>query len=731
MLDKFLFIERYNSHVGSTLLILVSLLAGIGAGLLLGEYAARFQIIGDIYIGLLQMTVLPYMVFALIANIGRLDYAEARLLVKYGFWVLALLWLIGCLAVWVLPMALPPQNSGAFFSTLLTESRGDIDFFKLFIPSNPFESLADNSVPAVVIFSLLFGAACIGFKEHESLMEHCDHVAKILLRVNSFVVMLSPVGVFAIAAHAAGTLTLEQFGQVQSYMLMLIIGVIWVTFVILPLLIISCTPFTYGQIMKETRNILLTVFVVGSVFIVIPLLTRSITRLFHGHVTTESEHARLPDMLLPLAYPFPDLGKLLSLVFVVFAAWFYDRSLTFWDYPSLLLLGIFLSFGKLISAIPFLLDIYHLPDDIFNLFLTVGVLCGRFADVAGTMHLMTFTVLLSALMTGVFKVRWKQLFFMVSISSLVLVAMAGVLRVYLQAETPFKTHQQAKILEMPLLNQQIDFKVVSASHPNPHPLQSGQHLLDRIRQSGLMRVGFEPDSLPFSFYNRQQQLVGFDIDLILQLAQDLKVDVQFIPYQSGYLHHQLKDDYFDIAISGISPSLDVLSSTRVLYSDSYLDVNLALVVPDYRRDDFNDLSQIQRTSSLRVAVKKDTHFAMQAPQLIPNIEVIKLESEADFFNMPHTSGDILLTTAEGGAAWTLIYPDFVTVNPFKIRQGSPLVIAMSEQDLVLENFMSSWIKLKQTDGTIQTLFDYWIMGKTPQPQRRRWNVIDSSKHSPP
>ncbi len=728
MLDKFLFIERYNSHVSSTLLILVSLLAGIGTGLLLGEYVARLRIVGDVYIGLLQMTVLPYMLFALIANIGRLDYAEARLLIKYGFWVLALLWLIGCLAVWVMSMALPPLNSGAFFSTLLTQSPPDIDFFKLFIPSNPFQSLADNSVPAVVVFSLLFGMACIGFKEHESLMEHCDHVAKVLLRVNSFVVMLSPIGVFAIAAHAAGTLTLEQFGQVKSYILMLIIGVIWVTFVILPLLIMSCTPFTYGQIMKETRNILLTVFVVGSVFIVIPLLTRSITRLFHGHVATESENARLPDMLLPLAYPFPDLGKLLSLVFVVFAAWFYNRSLAFWDYPGLLSLGIFLSFGKLISAIPFLLDVYHLPDDIFNLFMTVGVLCGRFADVAGAMHLMTFTVLLSALMTGVFKIRWKRLLYTLGLGGWILVISSGVLRIYLQSESGGLNPPQAEILDMPLLNHQVDFKVVSASHPNPQVLQPEQHLLDRIRQTGIMRVGFDPDSLPFSFYNRKGQLVGFDIDLVLQLARDLNVKVEFIPYQSGFLHHQLKDDYFDIAISGISPNLDVLSSTRVLYSDSYLDVNLALVVPDYRRNDFNDLDAIRRLSPLHLAVKQDTHFVMRAQDLFPDVKLTKLESEVDFFNGSHQSGGVLLTTAEGGAAWTLIYPDYVAVNPFKIHQGSPLVIAMSEQDLVLENFISSWIKLKQTDGTITTLFDYWIMGKSHQPQRRRWNVIDSSRH---
>jgi hypothetical protein len=53
-----------------------------------------------------------------------------------------------------------------------------------------------------------------------------------------------------------------------------------------------------------------------------------INRLFHSHVTTEHEQARIPDLVLPLTYPFPDMGKLLSLVFIVFAAYLWILILT-------------------------------------------------------------------------------------------------------------------------------------------------------------------------------------------------------------------------------------------------------------------------------------------------------------------------------------------------------------------------------------------------------------------
>jgi len=45
--------------------ILIGVLAGIGAGVFLGEWSSPLQVVGDIYVGLLQMTVLPYIVVSL------------------------------------------------------------------------------------------------------------------------------------------------------------------------------------------------------------------------------------------------------------------------------------------------------------------------------------------------------------------------------------------------------------------------------------------------------------------------------------------------------------------------------------------------------------------------------------------------------------------------------------------------------------------------------------------
>ena len=56
------------------------LVAGLACGLFFGEYCQDLNVIGEVFIGLLQMTVLPYIVVALIANIGRLSFAQGKTL---------------------------------------------------------------------------------------------------------------------------------------------------------------------------------------------------------------------------------------------------------------------------------------------------------------------------------------------------------------------------------------------------------------------------------------------------------------------------------------------------------------------------------------------------------------------------------------------------------------------------------------------------------------------------
>ncbi len=106
--------SRGPHHSGWTL---AGLISGIICGLVFGEYCAFLSAIGNAYIGLLQMTVLPFIVVALIANFGRLSLEQSRRLGWVGGVVLIFLWSIGLYTIYLVPHCFPAWKSGSFFST--------------------------------------------------------------------------------------------------------------------------------------------------------------------------------------------------------------------------------------------------------------------------------------------------------------------------------------------------------------------------------------------------------------------------------------------------------------------------------------------------------------------------------------------------------------------------------------------------------------------------------------
>ena len=189
--------------------IMLGLVLGAAAGLFFGEMMGALEVVGDVFIRLLQMTVLPYVMLSLMSSLGRLDYAQAR---RLGFWgggILIVLWLISFGMVAAMPLSFPTLQSASFFSTSLVEGARDVDFLKLYVPSNVFYSLANNIVPAVVLFSLAVGIALIGIERKGVLLDSLDTLGEAMLRITDSVqnmteallaVQILPPGVY-VAMH--------------------------------------------------------------------------------------------------------------------------------------------------------------------------------------------------------------------------------------------------------------------------------------------------------------------------------------------------------------------------------------------------------------------------------------------------------------------------------------------------------------------------------------------------
>ena len=139
--------------------ILLGLLLGCATGLFFGELVAELKLVGELFVRLLQMTVLPYIIVSLIAGFGRMQMAQARLLAVRGSLVLVAIWGLALLLIFAAAAAFPVLETAGFFSSVSSHEPPKTDLLSLYIPSNVFYSLSNNLVPAVVFFSILVGVA--------------------------------------------------------------------------------------------------------------------------------------------------------------------------------------------------------------------------------------------------------------------------------------------------------------------------------------------------------------------------------------------------------------------------------------------------------------------------------------------------------------------------------------------------------------------------------------------
>ncbi|MGB6045194.1 MAG: cation:dicarboxylase symporter family transporter, partial [Pirellulales bacterium] len=612
-----------------TALILWGLILGIACGLFFGEYCAWLTPIGDAFVGLLQMTVLPYITFALVSNIGRLTFEQGKRMARVGTAVMLVLWVVGVAVFYLATWALPEWQSASFFSTSSFDTQQNFDLLGMLIPANLFHSLANNFVPAIVVFCVCVGIALIGMQNKDALLDQLDVLVEALVRVNMFVVKLTPIGVFAIAASAAGTMTVAEADKLQAYLLIFTGAVLLLAFWILPASITFLTPFRYRDVLRAAREPLVTAFATGKVMVVLPMLIENLESMFRERYGEDQTTSNEISTLVTIAYPFPHLGKLAGLLFVPFTAWYMGSPLTADDYPRLFGAGVISYFAGPLVAIPFLLDMLRLPSDMFQLFLVAGIYCARVGDLLGAMHLAWFTTISTCATQGLLQTRWRQAGLFLIVTGVMAVGLIAGTRLYL-ARVFKDAYQRDKIIaSLYLLEEAVPAVVLNEPTANPVPLREGQSRLDRMRERGIIRIGFNSDSLPFAFFNNAGELVGFDIEMAHDLAREKNVTIEFVPFERDTLEQQLNDDHFDIAMSATPATMDLFE--KLYFSGSYLDVRPALAVRDHRDKEFDSFAVIRERDQWTVGVPRVGDFDEKLRSLFPNAKVVHLHSLREFF----------------------------------------------------------------------------------------------------
>lgn len=701
--------------------ITIALVAGIAVGVFLGELSAPLEVVGDIYVALLQMTVLPYVMVSLIGKIGSLSIDGARKLAGRAGLVLLSFWVVSLFLVFILPLSLPTWEAGTFFSSSMVQEPAKLDFLELYLPTNPFHSLANNIVPATVLFSILMGVALISIPKKNVLLAPLHVVNDALAGISNFVMRLSPLGTFALAAGAAGSLYPNQLARLMGYVGTYTLGIVLLSFIILPAIVAAVTPYKLLEFLKGMKDAILMALATSKLFAVLPMIIDNAKDLLVIRGVPEEEAHDTADMLVPLSYPFPNAGKIMGLLFIPFAAWYSGQPLELVDYPLLLPIGLLAFFGSPIAAIPFLLELFRLPMDLFPLFLVAGIWCARLGDVLGAVHLAAFTVITSAWNRGLMTLRARKL-----VPLLVLIV-AGtgaamllnnlLIKEAISGETP-----PLNLVEgMELSSELVEITVEDPAARNPEPLQPGEGHLERILRTKVLRVGFVADSAPFCYRNAHGNIVGLDIELIQRLAADLEVSLTLVPTTRGEIGPGFRDDLYDLAVGAVHSSIRNLE--YFTESDTYLELHAAIVVHDHRVREFRSLEVIESTPGLRVACVEGGLLVRAERSRALGVEVVMIPSEAEFLRGDREDLDALLTTAESGAVNSMIHPRFAVVIPEGVLAKVPIVVAIA-RSADLERLVNTWVGLKQEDATVDELYEDWVLGRAAQQAREpRWSVI--------
>jgi Na+/H+-dicarboxylate symporter/ABC-type amino acid transport substrate-binding protein len=706
--------------------VVLGLALGVAVGVCFGDLVAFLQNVGRAFILLLQMTVLPYIILSLITGLGHLGYAEMKILALKVGGLLVLSWVLAFAVILLMPIAFPAWESASFFSTSLIQPPEAINYLTLFIPANPFYAFAFNVVPAVVLFSIAVGTALSGIEQKHGLLEDLSVLNRAMTRVTRFISRLTPFGVFAVAASAAGTMSIEEIGRLQVYLILYIALALLLTFWVLPALVTSVVPLTYREVVWQSRDVLVTTFATGSALIVLPLLVeRSKELLRQSRLGTEDTEATV-EVIIPAFTSFPKIGTLLPMSFVLFAGWFAGSPVSAIQYPLFMGSGLVSFFGSVNVAIPLLLDQLHIPADLFQLYLAIGVVTDRFATLLTTMNNLMLTLLGACAVGGLLTVRWGKILRHAVLTVVLTTATIGGARLFFSHALHNEYRKDQIIANMQLLRHAGPAKVHLWPPPPRPPGDPQQSRLQRILTEGVLRVGYLSENLPFVYFNAAGQLVGFNVEMAHTLAQELGVALEFVPIARDAMAEQLQTGYCDIVMASLAVTPE--RAQTMALSTSYMDQTLAFIVKDHRRQEFSSWDAVRRLKAPLIGIPNVRYYIDKVRQYLPQATLTVVNSPKEFFELRGETLDAYVFGAESGSAWSLLYPAYTVVIPQPDTLAVPLAYPMARGETELVNFVNTWIELKKKDKTIAALYDYWILGKNAAPQQPRWSVIRNVLH---
>lgn len=228
--------------------------------------------------------------------------------------------------------------------------------------------------------------------------------------------------------------------------------------------------------------------------------------------------------------------------------------------------------------------------------------------------------------------------------------------------------------------------------------------------SKVLIVGTSADFQPFSFRSPQDdQIVGFDIDVVKEVAKRLSLDIDLQDKPFGTLIPQIELGQIHVIAAGMTPT--VARAKRVRFTNVYLSGSPLLIVTKSSRSDIQGLEDLKgKQVIVNTGYTADTYMSS-----LPDINLLRLPRVTDALTaLDCDKADAFVTAAftiepyvkEGDTRFKVIrIPETAEETALALSKHLPEEFAQKIQKA---------LDAMEADGTLAALKQKWI--------KNVWNV---------
>jgi len=228
--------------------VLVAMVVGAITGLVVGEPAAdSFGWIGDLFMKLLRMIIVPLVLTSIISGVASVGGGKAlgRLFSKtLGYYVLSSLLavMVSLTMVNLIRPGVGANMTGTTQQELpeLETATSPVELLLDIVPENVIQAAAGADMLALIFFSIVFGAALTTLpdKTRNIVTELFEALFQTMMRLTSGIIKFLPIGVFALITKMVATTGFDAFKPLALYAVTIGSGLTIHLFVTLPILLL-------------------------------------------------------------------------------------------------------------------------------------------------------------------------------------------------------------------------------------------------------------------------------------------------------------------------------------------------------------------------------------------------------------------------------------------------------------------------------------------------------------